>query len=216
MIVPREQIIETRNWVFELNKSKHIHYRELHPEITHDDYQTCTKVDFEPIENEYENIQEMWGRLWNNFKGQIVTSHSSKGRSKSRYFTTEDGYVYRKSDHWGIVKSCLWTLNGKGNFNPRVMLSGPMEIGRAHLSDFKIHRYGQDRKIDIFLNPEWVEQITTILPFTNYLLKMKQDPEFNDLDGKDKELIGKWGGFFKNQLLSVENLEYSKKEHIFV
>ena len=32
--------------------------------------------------------------------------------SNSRYVYTPKG-VYRHSDHWGIVSSCQWTLNGK-------------------------------------------------------------------------------------------------------
>ena len=214
MDIPREEIISTRDWVFELNKSKYIHFRELNPEITSENYQVCTKTDFEPIDNEYENIFEMWGRLKDSFKDHITHTHESKGKSKSKYFCTDDGYVYRLSDHWGIVKTCVWKRNGEGNMIASLMLSGDMEIGRAHLSTFKIHRY-QDWKKDIVLNPAWVEQISTIVDFTNHLLTLKQDPEFNNLPGEDKMLIGKWGGMFKNQLLDVKNLEYSKKEHIF-
>ena len=215
MLVPREEIIKTRDWVFELNKSKYIHFRELSPEITHENYQTCTKVDYEPVESEYENIHEAWGRLKEHFKDQIVNTHNSKGKSKSKYFTTEDGYVYRLSDHWGIVKSCVWTRAGEGNMIASLMLSGDTEIGRAHLSSFKVHRY-VDMRRHIHLNPAWCEQISTIVDFTNHLLKLKQDPEFNDQSNEDKNLIGKWGGYFKKELLCVKNLEYSKSLHTFV
>jgi len=215
MDIPREEIIKTRDWVNELNKIKYIHYRDLKPEITHEDYQTCTKVDFQSIESEYSNVFETWGRLKDKFKNNIVTTHESKGKSKSKYFTTDDGYVYRLSDHWGIVKTCVWTRNGEGNMNASLMLSGPMEIGRAHLSTFKVHRY-VDWKNDIVLNPKWVEQILTIVDLTNHLLKLKQDPEFLTLPGEDKEIIGKWSGKFKNELLLVKDLEYSDKLHIFM
>jgi len=62
MKIPRDKIIETKDWVNELKKIKYIHYRDLHTDVTHDDYQICTKVDFEPIENQHENILEMWGK----------------------------------------------------------------------------------------------------------------------------------------------------------
>ena len=214
MDIPREKIIETRDWVNELRKIQYIHYRDIHTEITHQDYQICTKVDFEPVETKYENIYEMWGRLKDHYKDEIINEHKSTGKSKSQYFTTSDGVVYRLSDHWGIVKSCVWTRAGKGNMVASLMLSGDMEIGRAQLSNFKIHRY-VDHSIHMVLNPAWVEQIVTIVDFTNDLLKLKEDPEFNHLPGEDKELIGRWGGMFKRQLFKVENLEYSKSLHIF-
>jgi len=214
MEIPRDEIIETRDWVYELKKIKYIHYRDLITEITDENYQTCTKVDFEPVENKYENINEMWGRLKHHYRDRITTEHQSKGKSKSQYFVTEDGYVYRLSDHWGIVKSCVWTRAGKGNMIASLMLSGPMEIGRAHLSNFKTHRY-VDQNRHMVLNPLWVEQISTIVDFTNHLLKLKQDPEFNDLSGEDKMLIGKWSGMFKKELFDVENLEYSNILHTF-
>lgn len=215
MDIPREKIIETRDWVNKLRDIQYVHYRDINLKVTHHDYQTCTKVDFEPVENKYENIYELWGRLKDHYKDQIITEHKSKGKSKSQYFTTSDGVVYRLSDHWGIVKSCVWTRGGKGNMVASLMLSGPMEIGRAQLSNFKVHRY-IDQNRHMVLNPAWVEQIVTIVDFTNHLLKLKQDPEFNNLPSEDKELIGRWGGMFKKHLLKVENLEFSKKEHIFI
>lgn len=214
MNIPREKIIETRDWVKELKKIKFIHYRDLHTEITYHDYQTCTKVDFEPVKNKYENILEMWGRLKEHYKSEIVNQHNSKGKSKSQYFTTNDGFVYRLSDHWGIVKSCVWTRAGEGNMVASLMLSGDMEIGRAHLSDFKVHRY-VDQNRHMIQNPVWAKQIVTIIDFTNHLLELKEDPEFDDLPGEDKEIIGRWGGMFKRELLQVENLECSKKQLIF-
>jgi len=215
MDIPREEIIKTRDWVFELNKSKNIHFRDLTPEVTMEDYQICTKVDFEPVESDYENIFEAWGRLKEHFKSKITHVHESRGKSKSKYFCTDDGYVYRLSDHWGIVKSCVWTRNGEGNMIASLMLSGDMEIGRAHLSTFKVHRY-VDQKRHMYLNPHWVEQMSTIVGFTNHLLSLKQDPEFNDLPGEDKMLIGKWSGMFKKELLNIKNLEFSKTLHTFV
>lgn len=215
MEVPREKIIETRDWVFELNKIKYIHFRELFSEITVDNYQVCTKVDFEPIESEYENINETWGRLKHCFKDQIVNTYNSKGKSKSKYFTTDDGYVYRMSDHWGIVRSCVWTRAGEGNMIASLMLSGPTQIGRAHLSDFKIHRF-VDHNRHFILNPAWVEQISTIVDFTNHLLELKSQPVFNNLPSEDKELIGKWSGMFRREILCSTNLEYSKYFDTFV
>jgi len=214
MDIPREEIIKTRDWVYELNKIKYVHYRDIHPEVTDQDYQTCTKVDFEPIENECENIYEMWGRLKHHYQGRITTEHKSTGKSMSQYFTTDEGFVYRLSDHWGIVKSCVWTRAGKGNMIASLMLSGPMEIGWAPLSSFKIHRY-VDQNRHMVLNPEWVEQISTLVDFTNHLLKLKEDPEFLTLPNEDKALIGRWGGMFKKELFDVENLEFSKTLHTF-
>jgi len=105
MDIPRDDIIKARKLVDRLSTIKYVHYRELHPEIDETNYQTCTKVDFEAVDSPYENIRETWGRLKNHFKDQITTEFNSK--SGSQYFTTKDGYVYRLSDHWGMVKTCL-------------------------------------------------------------------------------------------------------------
>ena len=214
MDIPRKKIIETRDWVNDLSKIKYVHIRDIDPEITEENYQICTKVDFEPVENKYEDIYELWGRLKEHYKNDITTEHNSKGHSKSRYFCTSDGVVYRLSDHWGIVKSCVWTRGGKGNMIPSLMLSGETEIGRAQLSNFKLHRF-VDQNRHIVINPTCEAQMLTIVDFTNHLLKLKQDPEFKTLPSVDKEIIGRWGGKFKKQLLDVKILEYSKTLHTF-
>jgi len=194
---------------------KFTHYRDIHKEIDKDNYQICTRVDYQPIELTNDNILETWGRLKYIHQDEITSEYESHAKSGSKYFTTEDGYVYRLSNHWGVVKTCIWTRGGEGNMIASLHLSGPVEIGVAHLSDFQIHRMKNDWKRDLILNPEWVKMMLPLVDLNNRLSKLKHSPEFNDLPGKDKMLIGKtWGSLSKN-LYSIKSLEYSNENHIF-
>ncbi len=49
----------------------------------------------------------------------------------SQYFYTPEG-VYRKSKHWGDVKKCRWTLNGKEKLYKNYV------IGFCKWEDFKL------------------------------------------------------------------------------
>jgi hypothetical protein len=213
MNIPRDEIRQG----FKLISSvpKHVHYRDIHLEIDETNYQTCTRVDFEPIEMSYADIMETWGRLKHTFKNQITSEYESHAVSGSKYFTTKGGFVYRLSDHWGVVKTCIWTRAGEGNFVASLMLSGPVEIGRAHLSEFEIHRMKTHWKRDLIINPEWVDKMLTLVDLTNRLSVLKQDPEFKDLPVEDKKMIGYSGGMFTKHLFSIKDLEYSNESHIF-
>ena len=213
MDIPREEIKKAIKLISSV--PKFVHYRDIHPEINETNYQTCTKVDFEPIEMPHDNVMETWGRLKDKFKDQITSEYESHAKSGSKYFTTKGGFVYRLSDHWGVVKTCIWTRDGKGNMIASLHLNGPIEIGRAHLSDFRVHRMKHHWKRDLILNPEWIERVTTIAELTNRLSILKQSPDFKDLPVEDKKLIGYNCGMFTKCLFSIENLEYSNILHTF-
>jgi len=213
MDIPREEITQAQQLISSV--PKFVHYRDIHPEIDETNYQTCTKVDFEPVKKFHKDIMETWGRLKYSFENEITSEYESPAHSGSKYFTTKGGFVFRLSNHWGIVKTCIWTRAGEGNFIASEMISGPTEIGRAHLSEFKVYRMKTDWKKDLILNPEWIERVTTIVDLTNRLSLIKQSPEFKDLSGDDKQLIGSNCGMFTKHLFSIENLEYSNIFHTF-
>jgi hypothetical protein len=213
MNIPRDEISQG----FKLISSvpKRVHFRDIHLEIDETNYQICTRVDFEPFEMSYSDIMETWGRLKHTFKNEITSEYESHAKSGSKYFTTKGGFVYRLSDHWGIVKTCIWTRAGEGNFVASEMISGATEIGRAHLSEFEIHRMKNHWKKDLILNPEWIGRMLTLVNLTNRLAVLKQDQKFNYLPEEDKRLIGSSCGMFTKHLFSIEDLEYSNEKHIF-
>lgn len=214
MDIPREEIKKANQLVSSV--PKFVHYRDIHPEINKDNYQTCTRVDYHPIENTCKNIIEMWGRLKAIHKDKITSEHESHPKSGSKYFTTEDGYVYRMSNHWGIVKTCIWTRAGEGNFIASLHLSGPVEIGRVHLSEFEVYRMKDDRKKDLIINPKWIERVMTLVDLANHLLEIKHSPEFKNLSIEDKKLVGYHAGMFSKHLFLIKDLELSKNIHTFV
>ena len=213
MDIPRDEIKQVIAIMASVPKM--VHYRDIHPEIDETNYQTCTKVDFEPIEMSHDDIMETWGRLKHTFANQITSEYESHAVSGSKYFATKGGFVYRLSNHWGIVKTCIWTRAGKGNMIASLMLSGPTEIGRAHLSEFQLHRMKHHWKKDLILNPEWIERALTIVDLTNRLIELKASPGFKDLPIEDKKLIGYNSGMFSRHLFSIKDLEYSNESHIF-
>jgi len=203
MNIPREEILRVRSMVDELRPFQLIHYRELHKEINETNYQICTRVDFQPIEQTHDNIEETWGRLKHKFTNSITSEYESNKQSGSKYFTTDAGFAYRLSNHWGMVKTCIWTRAGEGNFIASEMISGPTQIGQAHLSEFKIHRMKHHWKKDLIINPEWVKKIVTIKEINDTLLQLKNSPEFKGLPGEDKKLIGSNQGLFMRQLAMI-------------
>ncbi len=213
MDIPRKEIKDGIALISSV--PKFVHYRDIHPEITEDNYQTCTKVDFEPIEMSHDNVMETWGRLKYALASDITSEYESHAQSGSKYFTTKAGFVFRLSDHWGIVKTCIWTRAGEGNFIASERLSGPTEIGRAHLSEFEIYRMKTDWKKDLILNPEWIDKMLTLVDLTNHLIELKKEPEFKNLPVEDKKLIGYNGGMFTKHLFSIKDLEFSNENRIF-
>jgi hypothetical protein len=193
-----DEVRKTEKKLKELEDIRYIHYRELYPEITIDNYQTCTKVDFKEVKTEYENVREGWGRLKHSLGDEVIYYYKSK--SGSEYFSTKNGDLYRLSNHWGATASCEWTLDGTGELRMSVMTEGPLQMGVANLRDFQIFRRRDDRRRDIVVNPEWKERIKVIIPITRILHNMMADMEFKLLMDDEKYFIGSSYGKFRNIL----------------
>jgi hypothetical protein len=71
-----------------------------------------------------------------------------------------------------------------------LMISGAWELGVSNLRDFSVYRRLQEKRRDFILNPEWLNQIKTLIPMKDELKAMKSNPEFNQLSDIDKNLIG--------------------------
>jgi hypothetical protein len=201
MDIPRLEIEETKKFIQEQESIKYVHYRDLYKHIDHLNFQICTKVDFKEIKPTHENVKESWGRLKHSFVGDIIFEYKSK--SGSEYFITSNGNVYRFSDHWGAVSTCEWTLDGTGELYQSLMICGPLQMGVANLRDFVIFRRKHPRKVDILINPQWTAKIVEIVPLVVKLESIKFSPEFQDLPGPDKQLVGASHGQFVRILRQI-------------
>lgn len=195
MIIPREHIENQRKFVENLEDMKYIHFRDLYPNIDSTNFQTCTKVDFKAIEQnpEHKNIRETWGRL----KHENMGTYEFTSKTGSQYFMDNNDNVYRFSNHWGAVASCEWTREGKGQLAMSIFENGDWEIGVANLKDFQIFRRKDDRRRDIIVNPQWINQMKELIPVREELLTLKNSPEFKELPCEDKKFIGENYGFFR-------------------
>jgi len=208
MKIPLEDIQSNRKYIESLNNIKFIHFRDLYPTIDATNFQICTKVDFKAIKCVHNHILETWNRLKNQHKDNLQPDKFMRfeitTKSGSQYFVTNDGNVYRLSNHWGAVSTCEWTREGKGELRMSVFISGDWKIGVANLKDFKIFRREVDRKVDVIVNPKWIENIKKIIPLKEKLKELIENPEFNELKLEDKQLIGQSYGYFKSTLKLVK------------
>jgi len=149
MEIPRKHIRGQRNLVMKLNGAKFMHYRDLHKNIDTTNFQICTKVDFNAIEQDtaHDNINETWDRLKNN----CVVVYDFTSKTGSKYFIDDEDNVYRLSNHWGAVASCEWTREGQGQLMMSVFESGAWEIGIANLRDFQVFRRKMIEELILFL-----------------------------------------------------------------
>ncbi len=198
MEIPRQRIQDTLDLVKNIESLKYIHYRDYYKHIDHENFQICTKTDFKKIDLEGRHVKHMWNILIENNKNEIIYQH--KSRSKSEYLILKNGTVYRMSDHWGAVASCEWTLDGKGELRMSVFEYGDWEIGVSNLNEFKEFRRKNDRRVDIMINPLWINQIIVVEPLKNLLYLLKKDPGFKELPVEDKRLIGETFGHLEKEL----------------
>lgn len=200
MEIPREHIESRRKFVENLENIRYIHFRDLYPNIDSSNFQTCTKVDFKAIEDTYGNIRETWGRLKHGCK--ITYEFTSK--TGSQYFLDDKDNVYRLSNHWGAVATCEWTREGKGQLAMSIFETGDWEIGVANLKDFQIFRRKDDRRKDIIVNPQWINQMKELIPISEELTAIKNSPEFRELPNEDKKFIGENFGYFRGIIKLIE------------
>lgn len=203
MRIPRKLISETLSFIMGIRKEKMIHYRQLYKEINQDNFQISTKVDFKRVQKKNKGILKLWKQI----KKEVSDNKNFYGfydsKSGSQYIITNDGYIYRLSDHWGAVSSCEWTLEGEGNLNVRIFEKGPLEIGVAHLKDFTLFIRRHLPKKDYILNPEWKEKILTTQPVVTKLALLKAEETFKTRPVKDKMFIGQSFGEIKHEFKSV-------------
>ena len=201
MRIPRKAIESTKEYVVGLHKIKYVYYRDLYETIDLTNFQISTIVDYKRIGI---NAGDDAIRQFNLIKENNVILYEFTSKTGSKYIATENGDLYRLSNHWGAVASCRWTLEGSGCLEPYVFITGEWELGMANIKDFQVFRPEQRRRRDFILNPEWKKQIAIILPIKEKLIELKACPEFKTRPVKDKQLIGSTLGFISHELKLVK------------
>jgi hypothetical protein len=205
MRISRKLISETVNFVRRLDREKMVHYRELYKEIDHTNFQISTKTDFKRVEKKNKGILKLWDRIKRESAENKNFQGFHKSKSGSQYIITKDGFIYRLSDHWGAVASCEWTLEGEGNLKERVFEKGPLEIGKAHLSDFTLFLRKNLARKDFVINPQWKEKMLKTEPVLTKLAILRAEETFRSRPVKDKIFIGESFGEINSRLKQIIN-----------
>jgi len=119
------------NYVFMPVESPYLPYRTVKKTIDINDYYISTKATFKSIlhtQEDYDNVFRIWDKIKE--KGEYKQSPLSK----SEYIITKNNDIYRLSDHWGNVASCIWDLDM--NIYTE---HGKYDIGVCNIKDFKLH-----------------------------------------------------------------------------
>lgn len=195
MEIPRQKIKETKLFLEENQTPKMIHYRELYKEITFYNFHISTKVDFKRVtEKEWKDVSNVINKL--------KFTHTSE--SGSSYMVTDDGLVYRKSNHWGAIASCEWTLEGEGQLICSIFESGPVEWGVAKMENFKVFLRPVLAKKDFRINPEWIDKFRFMKKFVSELFELIADESFERRPAQQKALIGHHYGMFKGFIKDIK------------
>ena len=111
---------------------------KIFPVVGLKDYFLDTETEFKKIKIDG-SAEEKWSAM----KGSAKYEYHKSPKSSSEYLVNKrTGDIYRFSDHWGRVSSCLWNLKGgeqKG-----------WSIGCSNIKDFKRRNNGQ------YLNPKYI------------------------------------------------------------
>jgi len=187
MEIPRKKIQEVDAFVRNLQRIKFVHYRDCYSHINTTNFQISTKADFKEVGiDEDKNVHWQFNIIAE--QPNIIYNFTSKTGSK--YLIDTDNNLYRLSNHWGAIASCVWTLEGRGELCMSLMVCGAWELGVANLKDFTVHRRKQEKKRDFILNPFWIQQIKLVDATRKELCILRACPEFNEFANEDKYLIG--------------------------
>lgn len=100
--------------------------------------------------------------------------HKSPKSSSEYLIDKKNGDIYRFSNHWGIVASCIWDIDGKNN--------SVWDIAKSNVRDFERKDTG------VYMNPIYrtkkVEAAEIVLP---RLKKLVSDNENYYLTDKAKK-----------------------------
>ncbi|WP_454895320.1 ADP-ribosyltransferase-containing protein [Alloprevotella tannerae] len=123
-----DEMAERYNWNWDFFQDQGMEdLYDIAPNVTTKDYYLGTFAEFELVAT---NDPTKWDELKQ--QDGFRLEHSPK--SDSEYLINDEtGEIYRKSDHWGVVSSCRWILNGMPHQDDK----GKIFIGKSNVNDFK-------------------------------------------------------------------------------
>jgi hypothetical protein len=207
MEIPRQKIQEADAFVRNLQKIKFVHYRDCYTHIDTTNFQISTKADFKEVK-----IDEGKNAQWQfNIIAELPTIiYRFKSKTGSQYLIDKENNLYRLSNHWGAVASCVWTLEGRGELCMSLMVCGEWELGVANLDDFTVYRRRQEKRRDFILNPFFVQQFKLVEDVQKELCVLRKCSEFNEFSNEDKFLIGNVYGRLTHEVNSLYFLSAKK------
>lgn len=170
-----------------IKEKRYIPLRKMFSEINKNNFHISTKADFKKTNKDWDSLKTNKDRTY-------------KSKTGSKYIIKDD-ILYRHSNHWGGIASCLWTLNGEGDPDYRRRGSDePFQIGYAYYKDFE--PYSVYFKRDRVLDPLWMEKIVKPLQETrNAILKIK-DSEYTP--NEMKHFLGKFTSKYRWMLQEID------------
>lgn len=207
-----DEIIDNFKSIFstiEKNTPKNMKAIELMPEVTINDYYLDTETIFSLILNasDWRKIQ----KTWNDMKNSNKYIYKESPKSASEYLIDETtGDIYRYSDHWGKVASCVWNLDVNNKDNDSGFI-----IAKSNIKDF--HR--REDSYTIYLNPEYSVNILKatedIFPHLKRLVQ--ENNEFYLAKGVERKIVNFSKEIFKKyintSIFMVEEITKLKEKY---
>lgn len=182
--------------------------KELMPVVTIENYYLDTETTFKSILTGEEESKTIAQR-WDDMKESKKYKHHQSPKSNSEYLINkETGDIYRYSDHWGRVASCIWDIETNSNHT--------WDIAKSNIKDFKRKDFGA------CFNPRYrikkVEAAKLVLPQLKKLVSENKD--YYLTDRAEKEVLNFAENIFRDLQysvnLTVEEIEKLKKKYWFI
>ena len=136
-----------------------IKYRDIHKEITFDNYYISTKTTFNNLLGDglINPSKKERDEKWNEIGSIEGIVHKKSPLSSSEYYLDyKTGDIYRLSDHWGTVASCFWKLNTR--------YKTEHTIGKSNIKNFEIYIDPFDHPSSFITNPKYKDNVKLLLP----------------------------------------------------
>ena len=139
---------------------RYVYADEEMPKVTVDDYFISTYAVFTPVGKGEE--------LWEDLKGEEGMEFNYDSHSWSQYlYNTNTDEIYRKSNHWGNVSSCIWYFGD----NDRLKYYNNV-IGKCKIDDFeRLHK----TKESSILRPNELETYSALRKLDKYADELETD-----------------------------------------
>lgn len=143
--------IESDWRVFTYSTPITVSLRSIKPQVDLKDYYRCSKGTFEDLfidKDKWPTNKEVEDK-WDELKKDKNLEFTQSPSSNSQYLVNKKtGDIYRKSDHWGCVASCFWSLDSK--FKTKTT------IAKINVSD--LSKYETNHPSSFVNNPNFLKQ----------------------------------------------------------